>query len=56
MHSVSVTPIYQPCEQGVSSFCFLSLLGFFGVFFGGGGGGGGGKESGAKGKRGIDVI
>ena len=54
IHSVSVTPIYQPCEEGVSSFCFLSLLGFFGVFLvvvvGGG------EESGAKGKRGIDVI
>ena len=34
MHSVSVNPIYQPCEQDVSSFCFLSFLGFF---FGGGG-------------------
>ena len=31
--TVSVTPIYQPCEQGVSSFCFLSLLGFLGFFF-----------------------
>ena len=49
MHSVSVAPIYQPCEQGVSSFCFLSFWGFFVFFFGGGGGGG---DSGAKGKRG----
>ena len=42
MHSVSVTPIYQPCEQGVSLLYFLCFLGFFVfvfVFFGGGGGG-----------------
>ena len=48
--TVSVTPIYQPCEQGVSSFCFLSFLGFFlvvvVVVLGGG------EESGAKGKGG----
>ena len=49
MHSVSVTPIYQPCEQGVNLFCFLCFSGFF-VFFGGGGG------SGAKGKGGVDLI
>ena len=30
MHSVSVTPIYQLCEQSVSSFCFLSF--FFIIF------------------------
>ena len=29
MHSVSVTPIYQPCEQGVSLLYFLYFLGFF---------------------------
>ena len=48
MHSVSVTPIYQPCEQGVSSFCFLCFLGFF--FWRGGG------EVVRRGKGGIDVI
>ena len=40
MHSVSVTPIYQPCEQGVSLLYFLCFLGFFVfvfVFFFGGG-------------------
>ena len=31
MHTVSVTPIYQLCEQSVSSFCFLS---FFFIIFG----------------------
>ena len=39
MHSVSVTPIYQPCEQGVSLFyflCFLGFLVFVFVFFWGG--------------------
>ena len=42
MHSVSVTPIYQPCEQGVSLLYFLCFLGFsvfvfvFVFFFGGG--------------------
>ena len=61
MHSVSVTPIYQLCEQSVSSFCFLSFFliifsfcfyfCFFCVFFLGGGGG-----SGVKGKRGVDLI
>ena len=51
MHSVSVTPIYQPCEQGVSSFCFLSFLGFFGFFLVVVGGG----ESDAKGKRGESM-
>ena len=42
MHSVSVTPIYQPCEQGVSLLYFLCFLGFFVfvfVFFWGGVGG-----------------
>ena len=42
MHPVSVTPIYQPCEQGVSLLYFLCFLGFFVfvfVFFGGGVGG-----------------
>ena len=44
MHSVSVTPIYQPCEQGVNLFCFLCFSGFFVLFrflfffFWGGGG------------------
>ena len=55
MHSVSVTPIYQPCEQGVNLFCFLCFSGFFvlfGFFFWGGGRGG----SGAKGKGGVDLI
>ena len=32
MHSVSVTPIYQLCEQSVSSFCFLSFFLLFLVF------------------------
>ena len=46
MHSVSVTPIYQPCEQGVSLLYFLCFLGFFVfvfvfVFFLGGVGWGG---------------
>ena len=61
MHSVSVTPIYQLCEQSVSSFCFLSFfllflvfvfifVFFLCVFFLGGGG------SGVKGKRGVDLI
>ena len=58
MHSVSVTPIYQPCEQGVSLLYFLCFLGFFVfvfvfVFFFGGGGGGGG---GVKRKREVDLI
>ena len=40
MHSISVTPIYQPCEQGVSLLYFLCFLGFsvfvfVFVFFGG---------------------
>ena len=55
MHSISVTSIYQPCEQGVSLFyflCFLGFLVFVFVFFLGGGGGG----SGVNGKRGVDVI
>ena len=26
MHTISVTPIYQLCEQSVSSFCFLSFF------------------------------
>ena len=55
MHSISVTSIYQPCEQGVSFFYFLCFFGVFGFrfcFFLGGGGGGGG----VKGKRGVDVI
>ena len=33
MHTVSVTPIYQLCEQSVSSFCFLSFFLLFLVFF-----------------------
>ena len=56
MHSVSVTPIYQPCEQGVSLLYFLYFLGFFVfvfVFFLEGGGGGGG---GVKRKRKVDLI
>ena len=32
MHTVSVTPIYQLCEQSVSSFCFLSFFLLFLVF------------------------
>ena len=47
MHSVSVTPIYQPCEQGVSLLYFICFLGFFVfvfVFFWGGVGGWGEEE------------
>ena len=55
MHSVSVTPIYQPCEQGVSLLYFLCFLGFsflFLFFFGvGGGEGGGGWGEEEKGGR-----
>ena len=43
MHSVSVTPIYQPCEQGVNCFVFFAFSVFcfcFLVFFGGEGGSG----------------
>ena len=32
MHTISVTPIYQLCEQSVSSFCFLSFFLLFLVF------------------------
>ena len=32
MHSVSVTPIYQLCEQSVSSFCFLSFFLYYFLF------------------------
>ena len=49
MHSVSVTPIYQPCEQSVSVFCFFSFFGLFGFFLVGGGGGGEGVERRGKG-------
>ena len=54
MHPVSVTPIYQPCEQGVSLLYFLCFLGFFVfvfvfVFVLGGGGG-------VRRKREVDLI
>ena len=52
MHSIYVTFIYQPCEQGVSFFYFLCFLGFLVlvfVFFGGGWGRGWGE--GVKGGR-----
>ena len=56
MHSVSVTPIYQPCEQGVNLFCFLCFSGFFVLFrflffFGGGEGREWGREW-SEGERG----
>ena len=58
MHSVSVTPIYQLCEQSVNSFCFLSFLFLFFVFvfvFVLGGGGEGEERRGNGGSMSFDV-
>ena len=57
MHSVSVTPIYQPCEQGVSFFYFLCFLGFlvFVFFFFGGGWGRGWGEGEKRGSMSFNL-